>query len=583
MSLDSGREGLVLPSIQLKFPGNQQQGEAEPSSEPEAENTEQRLFTESTIATDATKGAESRELELLYSEKRTSNNQNGSLRIPPPILRAARSRSDSDSEDSEDNSRIIQANRAASKVLSAPKCKDDIWRKELLATRRGRVGIRTKLNNENYSGNFLGRTQLPQSVDSLLGEHSIPKPQKLGSALGSVADEYLKLDILDDNNDTSQYVAFLLDTIQGLQSRVDFLSKENDTTNIGAQINQELESTAASPRVQVLHRVFCGSSLHKHNAMIYEDEPRLATQTSGLLAGEEMVFGDIKVSEMSSYLRKRSEILAVVFKEHRCVSTSITEGFGVDVTFSDFHRGSQTISPGKERLKITSHALQEAVNEVAKCCPDFMAFTGSGHGEYSLEMDAPYYFLFHHRRKLRKMGKTRPEYHIPTKLLLEYLEIFEKEYLEAEDLFERGVVSEKHIRKLFRPGQIVVTKESNHDLALVLDRWPTRTYNQLRFSGWKWYYNGRTLERENWFEKMEVDFTDEKDIKELLVYPIEYLSSNATEKIRLRGKRFWETKFHQLVAYDGWDYHRDYCYVSSISKLQTEHTDNTNLCRIMRD
>lgn len=510
-----------------------------------------------------------------------------SRRPPPPPRPLTDSDSTHDSGDSGDSdysddssnhnrTRRVKGKRARPEKSSVAGNNDRGWREELSAARDDTRIFQA--DDETDISNGLDQEQLNKTRNPGSAGFLHPKAPKLASALGSIADEYLSLDVLKNDNATSQYIAFLLDTIQDLQSRVDFLSKESRKTVVSIpynKISNGLDSGAVSgaesgmeqkpdkiPRMQVLHRVFCGLNSHKHNAELYEDEPRFAMRGSDLFSEQEMLFGDHVVSDLAAYIQKRPEVQFIVFKEHRCAA---------DLSAGRKSVPSMTISQRQERLSILSPVLTRALNEVAECDLDSVPHRPFGpSGVESTEMEAPYNFFFHHRHKLSTLRETRMEYNTPVKLLLDYLENFEKEYQEAEALFKRKVVTESHLGKLFRPNQIVVTKEGGSIVATMLDEWPERSLDGFDFTGWRWYYNGRTLEREEWDQSFKVSFLNEKDIEQLPIYPIEYLNPKTTERILGRGRRFWEMRRHSLVAYDGWDHHHDYHYVStSILRNQT--------------
>jgi hypothetical protein len=96
-------------------------------------------------------------------------------------------------------------------------------------------------------------------------------------------------------------------------------------------------------------------------------------------------------------------------------------------------------------------------------------------------MAAPYPFLYHHRAILKEYEKKATglmKQHLL--VLLEFLQSeYSAEYLEADGEFSKGIVTDKHIEKLFRPNEIVVEKSEGHEMAYVVREWPEILENEL--------------------------------------------------------------------------------------------------------
>jgi hypothetical protein len=399
-----------------------------------------------------------------------------------------------------------------------------------------------------------------QETDTDTKNVMVADATSMTSALGTIAQQYLNLDVLGGSNDTSQYIGFLLDTIHRLQSRVNFLSvgdpgSDSDTSDAGS-IAEVDKQPVAQARYQVLYRVFCGNASHFHDLQVYEDEPALTVKQ---WSREEFVSGKDRISDIKVYLRNNPEVKFIIFKESICIPEwdkpkprTHDKWF---INAKNFDRQTKRISHRNERLKITCPVLQEAVEQVATGMIDWVDF-GS-----SQEMDAPYHFFFHHREKLRELGKTTSKYEETITMLLNYLEeSFSVEYSEADELMQRRIMSESHIEKLYKTGQLVVTKEGEQIPIKCLDEWPRRELNFMRFSGWSWTYDGRRLQREKWFKGVEINMSTPKDIQKLPIYPLEFLDDDARSKLEETGRKFWALRLQRLVTYNGWDKHRDYSY-----------------------
>jgi hypothetical protein len=202
--------------------------------------------------------------------------------------------------------------------------RDKSWRQELLA-KRAENGADARGKCHGFDPSRSEGDQSPNCAAFMT------KP-KLALALGSIADEYLGLNILDDDHQTSKYVAFLLDVINALHSRVQF-QFQNKPIGLDAKKTEKTEnadntkSTKSTdntkekenlPRFKILHRVFCGLSFHNHNGTVYEDIPVLTRGTTGSGLEGNVLSGTNEVSE--SCLREHPYIDFIVYKEYRCRS-----------------------------------------------------------------------------------------------------------------------------------------------------------------------------------------------------------------------------------------------------------------------
>ncbi|KAI1853082.1 hypothetical protein JX266_001788 [Neoarthrinium moseri] len=430
------------------------------------------------------------------------------------------------------------------------------WRKALQAQRKDGLPVTDGTGHARLQGQ-VAPSWTDERVTTLAGRPNITL------ALSSLADEYLYIDILDENRTSSQYMAFLLDVIHNLQARLEFQKRNIKPLPLVKEDQTEAMVLDKGPRSLVLHRVFCGTSHHDHNATVYEDAPTLINQDSGASLGEEMLCGKVVIGDVGAYLRKQNNVQFVVYKEYRCGHVS---SWGVqkqrrkdESLATAFNMTRSDISPRQERMKIVSPTLQRALNGVATCKLDKILFEDSC--EDSEELQAPYMFLFHHRRQLQEVAQENQVHGPSVKFLLEYLNAnFGQEYIDAEAMIARGLVAENNIDKLFKPNQIVVTQEKGIFNAYMLDEWPVKKSNRLLFSGWQWSYNGWSLYRNEWQHILDLNFLDEKHIKTLEVRPIDYVEEDVIIRLRERGNQFWSMKRQRLVSYDGWDYHHSYFY-----------------------
>lgn len=114
-------------------------------------------------------------------------------------------------------------------------------------------------------------------------------------------------------------------------------------------------------------------------------------------------------------------------------------------------------------------------------------------------MHAPYLFLYHRRTEIAgKLKEEDSEENGHLQLLKDWVDTnYGKEYDEADELFKKGMVSETHLAKLFKPNQLIVKKEANgHVAAYAADWWPYWKDMELTIQVWSWTFDGFDLTRE---------------------------------------------------------------------------------------
>ncbi|KAL6407248.1 hypothetical protein AUP68_10077 [Ilyonectria robusta] len=289
---------------------------------------------------------------------------------------------------------------------------------------------------------------------------------------------------------------------------------------------------------------------HKHFGIIYEDEPRY---------GSKDPTGKVPIYNIHAYLAQHSSICFIVFKGHSCTVQKNNKDLDLD-----FMNPEPTASENLDRLRIISPLLQKALETVAQ-------FRLKKENEV-VEMSAPYNFLFHHRKRLTVLFEESDTYKAVLAPLLEFLDKnYKEEYESAEALFQRGMVSARHIGKLFKPNQMVLSKSQGTDglKAFVLLDYPDRgrkgDSKRMGLRGWSWRYNGTELLRDEKMEIIDRPSDDETAITDLDVHPVEFAHQSDIEQLQRRGQKFWDHKAQVLVNYTGWDKIREHYYVGECS------------------
>lgn len=388
----------------------------------------------------------------------------------------------------------------------------------------------------------------------------------LALSLARAGQKRLGIDVLDESQDTTLYIGYLLDTIQRLQSEVDFtraayegngdgkVSSDNESENEKEKPTDRGPETVCSssiPGGELLHRIFCVNFEHKHHRDLYADKPKFRTNA---YEAAPVLVGKTKVTSLDSYLARYSGVHFVVLREHVCAA---------DPDPRSQYRGFRTqhASERLERLTIVSQELQKALEHVA----EFPLYPGKKTDLMVIkEMDAPYTFLFHHREKLIRLMEDQPDLVHLLKPLLDYVATsFGKEYDEAAALLSREVITARHLGKLFVPNQMIVARKGALHEVFMMDSYPISRSSSTTINGWAWQYDGHQLVRRIWVVNLDfVPEDEETSILNLSAYPLKYAKQALVDKMEARGKKFWDMKGQQYASYTGWDKNKTYHYVS---------------------
>lgn len=576
-------------------------------------NNNNALYVSSTISKDDTMGEESKERRILaaftgrnrvgkkFVGKESSGSElyllvsdprmitpgmsrgsplpnTGPVHLAPPTITrlvdprsASYHSSSSDNESSNRDGSSRRNTKASGKSTEAtrtnfPTPGNNTWRKRLRENRKGSVEYQANL------GNVPG-TKHPANdgnINKIEETHA-----DLTMALSSIAYKSLGIDILDQNSTSTRYLAFLLDTIEKLQLENDFLQFEasqskgvldstttsaikDNTMEISDQNTEQSQESPIVPRGQIVHRVSCAAEYHGHDGMMYEDQPELSeSQGPSLRVETEDLRGERMILNEASYLQKHEDISFLVVKEHICVPRSTK-------SYKRSSSGSSYISPRMETLRITSLVLRRALQSVAECQLDEIIY--ERRGSKQPEMEAPYYFIYHHRQQLVLLSQNDPEAAAHIDALLDYVDQnYGEEYVAADDCIQNGVINSSHIRKLFKPNQIIIKFKNGSPQAYVVDCWPTMDSSMLFIEAWSWDYDGRRLVRRRLSDQVETFISEEVPIHKLPVHPLDYADPEIVSRLKARGEKFWALRRQHLVAYSGWDCHRDQFYVRNSS------------------
>ncbi|KAL0777369.1 hypothetical protein CaCOL14_006887, partial [Colletotrichum acutatum] len=381
----------------------------------------------------------------------------------------------------------------------------------------------------------------------------------LAESLALYTERYLGNDILDQGKEVSAFMSYLLDTIEILQSQAHFRAanssdsdSDNDSGNIRVAVSQP-------PDFQTVHRLFCTVGEHYHKGMLSEDEP-VARKTK-VAGGTGFLQAKKEINNLETWLGERPSLCFIVIREHCCFA---------DQKADDQRRRMQNNvdnpSARLERLRMVSPILQRALMKVA----EFQVHPKSRHYEAPIEMDAPYLFLFHHRKRLGTLADTEPYQEVLLPLLNFLKESYEAEYTEAEEMFAQGHVNAHHIHKLFKPNQMLLKKDKGDpSIAFVLKDYSRAARDDIILEGWKWEYDGNDLKRTDELGVIKSVAEEKTNICELSIHPVEFAREEDIKILAQRGNKFWSMRDQAYTCYTGWDSGSKHQYASARFMVDT--------------
>ncbi|KAK2779387.1 AAA family ATPase [Colletotrichum kahawae] len=374
----------------------------------------------------------------------------------------------------------------------------------------------------------------------------------LAESLSTLAEQHLNLDVLDQSKDVSNFISYLLDTIQMLEAEVKYKDADSESSLTGSDSDEEnVPIMPAAPCYQTIHRIYCTNTGHNHNRSLFEDEPVAVRKSASSLSTR--IEAKKKIENLESYLSKHRELCFIIIKEHVCAREQ-----GNEMS----HRQPDTTkrpSQRSERLAILSPLLQKALEQVAQ-----YTLESSHHiVEDEIGMDAPYPFLFHHWEKLVELADDDAYGSVLTPLLGFLNDNYKGEYEEAVSMFDRGVVNARHLQKLFQPNHLVIFKTSDDLNVYALDDAPQIEKEWVYFTGWSYVYAEVDLKQKKWNTTMSPVGNEEVNISNLNVHPVRFGREEDLERLTRRGQAFWGTKGQHYTCYTGWDHRHDHYYSSA--------------------
>lgn len=212
-------------------------------------------------------------------------------------------------------------------------------------------------------------------------------------------------------------------------------------------------------------------------------------------------------------------------------------------------------APEHESIEEFQGRMLDAVRALDLTCDWHLSSNHDHASDWSLE--APYNEIFHCRDTLQTCRSTFDPLDLPyIDCLVGYVSArMAADYKEADDLFERGKVSEKHLPKLFRLHDRVVTKIDGEEVAALCYSVQIGISRRIRLGCRLWAFDGlfRTKSEAlivSWPHEADTPVLGSIPITQLFVYPLRYGEEGLRERLIGRGSMLWSCRFRKFVGYN---------------------------------
>ncbi|KAH7370954.1 AAA family ATPase [Rhexocercosporidium sp. MPI-PUGE-AT-0058] len=319
------------------------------------------------------------------------------------------------------------------------------------------------------------------------------------------------------------------------------------------------------PEYLLVHKVECGQSInHNHHpaSSYFLDTPRLFAGDNKASA----LRGTISITDVGEHLEDNEHISIIIYRNYDCEEyhESIEEGFE-RLRLSDY--GVRTVSAMRpylfvlrknmevatcisEDMTLLSHDLKEAIRNLENLDPR-INYNSFRQDHWSLK--APYLQLYHFRDFIRqiipRLSSAEEQQHVV--VLLRYIDQeFEDDYAEADNLFAKGLVSQKHYSKLFGPDETVVTMKEGQPVASVSRGLPDTGHSNPTLYCENWSFDGVFERKESIFEVTWPSTSSEiLPIVDLELFPLKYDQVGTKQRLLDRGQLLWNCRKRRYMSY----------------------------------
>ncbi|PYI06177.1 P-loop containing nucleoside triphosphate hydrolase protein [Aspergillus sclerotiicarbonarius CBS 121057] len=272
---------------------------------------------------------------------------------------------------------------------------------------------------------------------------------------------------------------------------------------------------------------------------------------------QEMVSGESRYTlqgaslsmKVDEYLERSKSLAFVVFKTY--ASSSV----------DDNHLKSKEDTlplpdPESETVTFISREMIRALQNFFFMQPDYDKLFP--HLDLRKEVPAPYLFWYCFRSSYETVKSLLST---NDKRLIQLFDEWvtpnhEIEYAKVDDQIQKGVISRLSMKYLVKPGTVLVSQKRGQLQAYMATSWATQdTANDKKWNvtGWSYEFDGVFYHR-NTTLSLEMNAenpTEEVELQQLDVTPLEFASCEIRQKLEQRGKIYWQCRKRKFISYTG--------------------------------
>lgn len=374
---------------------------------------------------------------------------------------------------------------------------------------------------------------------------------------------------------------------------------------------KSIQSRPAPSRYQIIYRIQRLEPVQQQNGKKWEkryvpffDRPE-RVRGHGTASD---IKSNLPLTNFELYLEKNKDISFIVYRNFDLESAPGANASGIDNGNDEFahrpHHANETVRLVNKDLIGAIKALLGSQQHYAELAYAFSV---------SLELPAPYLFIYHSRKNLEKLRNSLSMHaKAELSLLFNYvMEQYADEYATADSLLSQNKISSKLLRYLFKPGDLLISRVDGQYKGYVSTSWPKIskskevssmgaatshigsamslygtqdanarmasdkiTVHVCQVNVWDWGFDGN-FQRQHSMLFLEIPAIEdgendtntkdkekvngqgskpkcdmvEKNISDLNVFPMQYASAEIVDNCRRRGKTFWKCRSRSYVSY----------------------------------
>jgi len=309
---------------------------------------------------------------------------------------------------------------------------------------------------------------------------------------------------------------------------------------------------------KVLYLVKCEDD---NNDRVYLDRPF----KSQLTGNEWHLRGRTQVNDTNIFIERNRDLAFIVYWEYLCDGHSWSTP--ASKRKAARKRGSEgegdEIKPENQKIHLLCSVLRDGILDLIESEAEYASYLKFNENDET--MPVPNTFWYHFKGQIGEfLSKIEPKQGKQLRLLSTYMEnTFARKYEQADDLFERGLVTKQTLKYLFAPGEVILVVKGGQTTGyffksiqekprgrwnMFLDKDTQTTY---LVDADTWIFDGDFSKKRDTLELIWNDSTlrEKQKITELNIYPLRCASEDTRSSLAERGRKFWECRHHNYIEY----------------------------------